>query len=106
MDRAGAGQRCIAKDRENGVEISQTDAAPGRSANELESIPENCPAKIRGHVSRIAGAKVKAFEGLPAEDQHHRQQNEQRGKAERNPRGGALAQDERTEPEGASGQQE
>ena len=103
MDRAGAGQRCVAKDREDGVEISQADAAPGRSANELESVPENCPAQIRGHVSRIAGTEMKAFEGLPAEDQHHRQQNEQRGKAERNPRRRALAQGERAEPECASG---
>ena len=48
---------------------------------------------------------MKAFKRLPAEDQHHRQQNEQRGKTECNPRSRALAQDKRAEPECASGHQ-
>src|SRR5204862_3279227 len=84
MNCAGVSQRCVAKERKHRVEISQTDAAPGRSTNELESIPENGPAKIRGYVSHITGAKMKAFEGFPAKDQHPGQQNEQRGKAQRN----------------------
>src|ERR1700674_4775107 len=74
MDRAGASQRRITKHREDSVEVSQTDAAPGRSANELESVPKDCPAKIRGHICRIAGPKMKTFESFPAEDRHHRQQ--------------------------------
>ena len=50
-------------------------------------------------------AEMKALERLPAEDEHHRQQDQQDRKAKRDPRRRALAQDERAEPEGASGQQ-
>ena len=106
MKNSSAGEGSIAKDRKDFVEISEAKARPGRSANELERVPENRPAKIGGHVAPLAGPEIKAFERLSAKDQHDRQQNKQDGKPERDPRGGALAQDERAEPERAPGHED
>src|SRR5205814_3271815 len=74
MNGSGAGQRNVAKDREHFIEISEPNSAPRRRADEVNSIPKDCPAQI-GCDAGIAGPQVKALESLAAEEQHYRKQN-------------------------------
>src|SRR2546425_4786772 len=102
MDRAGSGERSVAKDREDLVEISQSDATPRRGANELKRVPKNRPAQVAGDASHLAGAEIKTLEGLSTEEKQDGKQDEQHGKTERDPRDRALTQRERGEPERAA----
>ena len=49
---------------------------------------------------------METLQRLPAENQHHGQQDQQHGNAEGDPGGRTLAQDEETKPECASGHQQ
>src|SRR5207302_7877303 len=99
MEGAGSGERRVAKDREDFVEISQADAAPGRGANELKGVAENRPTQIAGDDADIARAEIKPLEGLSAEEEHDREEDKHHGNTECDPRGRAPAQGERREPE-------
>src|SRR5256714_15618876 len=102
MNGAGACQRDVAKDGKHFIEISESDAAPGRGADEMKRVAKDRPAQVGGHAG-IAGAKVKALESLAAEKQHHGEQNQEHGDAEGDTRGRAFAQGKRAQPKSAPG---
>ena len=102
MDCASSGERRVAKDREDLVEISQPDAAPGRSADELERVPKDGPTQVARDAAHVAGTKIETLEGLPTKDEHDGKQDEQNGNAERDARRRAFAQRENREPERAA----
>ena len=76
MNGSGARQRDVAKDGKHFIEISEPDAAPGRRADEVKRIPKDRPAQVARDAG-VTGPKVKALEGLAAEEQQHREQNQE-----------------------------
>ena len=67
MNRAGAREGHVPENGEDFVEISQTDAAPGRSTDEVNCVAKNGPAEIGAETS-VAGAEIEALKSLAAKE--------------------------------------
>jgi hypothetical protein len=71
----------------------------------MGGVLKNSPPEIGGDAG-IAGAKVEALEGLPAEEEQGGEEKEKHRNAESDARGGTFSQGEGPEPERAPGDEE